>query len=151
MNSNTAGIASRRPRVVAAAILALALSCGTAWALGGGHGGGFGGGGHAGSGFGGGFGGGGHFGGGLGGGGHYDGGAGGRLGAPPAGGFRGPVFPPGDRGFARFGHYPYLNHGPAIRPYYYLPYGGYGFYEPGEPYYALCDRYSSYYNPQYCY
>jgi hypothetical protein len=145
MNSNTAGIASRRPRVVASAILALALSCGTAWALGGGRGGGFGGG------VGGGFGGGGHpgggVGGGFGGGGHY----GGNLGGGYPGGFRGPTFSPGDHGFARFGRYPYLHHGPAIFPYVYVPYGGYDPYAPGEPYYALCDRYSRYYNPQYCY
>jgi hypothetical protein len=137
MNSHAARIAARRFRVVAATILALALSCGTAWALGGGHGGGFGGGGHFGGGVGGGFGGGGHY--------------GSNLGGGHPGGFRGPTFSPGDHGFARFGRYPYLHHGPAIFPYVYVPYGGYDPYAPGEPYYALCDRYSPNYNPQYCY
>src|SRR5262245_1539576 len=83
MNSHAARIAARRFRVVAAVILAFALSWGTAWAVGGGHaggfgGGGFGGGGHIGGGFDGGF---GHPGGG-GEGGHY----GGNLGTGRPGG-----------------------------------------------------------------
>src|SRR5262245_11713612 len=60
--SRLSGTMSLRPSQVAvAAVLALALLCGTAWALGGGHAGGFGGGS-----FGGGHVGGGHFGGGFG-------------------------------------------------------------------------------------
>jgi hypothetical protein len=158
MDSHAARITARRFRGVAAAILALALSCGTAWALGGGHaggfgGGGFGGGGHIGGGFGGGHPGGG-FGGGVGhpggggGGGHY----GGDLGAGNPGGFHGPTYLPGNRGFAGYGRYPYyLNHRHVILPYVYVPYGGYDPYEPGVPYYALCDQYSAYYDPRYCY
>jgi len=151
MNSHAAGIAARRFRVVAAVILALALSCGTAWAVGGGHaggfgGGGFGGGGHVGGGFGG-----GHPGGGFGGGFGHPGGGVGDGGAGRPGGFHGPTYFHGGRGFGDYGHYPYLNHRHAILPYVYVPYGGYDPYYPGVPYYALCDQYSAYYDPRYCY
>ena len=48
--------------------------------------------------------------------------------------------------FSRFGH----GRSTAVFPYLYSPYGSYGFYDPGYPYYAPCDQYSPYYNPEYC-
>ena len=129
MNSN---LSSRRSRITVAAILVLALNCGTAWSIGGGgHGGGFGGG-HVGGGFGDGHGG-GSFGGGH------------PAGVPP-GAWRTPGFSPDRHTFSRFGH----GRSTAVFPYLYSPYGSYGFYDPGYPYYAPCDQYSPYYNPEYC-
>jgi hypothetical protein len=66
--------------------------------------------------------------------------------------FRAPGIQP-EHGFSRFDleHRPFLDHGPVISPYLYAPYDGYGLYDPGDPSYAFCDRYSQYYDPRYCY
>jgi hypothetical protein len=128
---------SSRPwRIAVAAVLAVSVACGTAWGIGGGHGG-------VGGGRGGGF-----------GGVHVGEGTGaGRLGGLPSGSWRAQGFSSDRPRFAQLDHgrYPYLDHGPAIAPYLYAPYGAYGFYDPGAAYYAACDPYSFYYDPQYCY